>query len=185
MVRVQMLAAVRPGELVHLRTRDLDMTGDVWVTRPDEHKTAHLEHERPIAFGPRAQAILAKYIRLELDAYLFSPAEQAKLIRETKRKARKTPVQPSQLDRSCPTARPLQQHFSVTGYNRAIRRACLKAGVDPWHAHQLRHTANKLIRRERGAEAARATLGHSTIDMTAHYGGVDEELAVQVARAMG
>jgi integrase len=54
-----------------------------------------------------------------------------------------------------------------------------------WHAHQLRHTAALLIERQHGAEAARAVLGHQTLNMTLFYSGIDRRRAAQVAVAMG
>lgn len=186
MVEVQMLSGARPGELCALRVRDLDMTGDVWIYRPRKHKTEHLGHGRTIAFGPQAQAILRRYVRFELEAFLFSPAAQAELIKAAKRAARKTPVQPSQVDRTTPKPRKRPgERFTTQSYTRSIVRACRKAGVKPWHAHQVRHLWSLIVRRSHGIEAARASLGHRHVDMAMHYGGVDTELAIRVARAMG
>lgn len=44
MIRVQQFTGMRPGELVIMRTRDLDTTGKVWVYKPESHKTDHLDH---------------------------------------------------------------------------------------------------------------------------------------------
>ena len=141
---------------------------------------------RAIALGPQVQLVLRKYLRGAPEAYLFSPAEQDRLIKEAKRAARKSKVQPSQRDRSKPGAsRKPKDRFQVRVYNKAITRACKAAGVEHWHVHRLRHTAALLIEREHGAEAARAVLGHRTLNMTLHYSGIDLKKASQVAQAMG
>lgn len=186
MIRVQLLTGCRPGELCSMRGRDLDRSGPIWVYVPQSHKTEHLEIDRAITIGPRGQLILRRYLGDDLDAYLFSPAKQAELIKEEKRKNRKTDVQPSQQDRSKPDAkRKPANRYRVTSYATAIRRACKRAGVASWHPHQLRHTTARLVSREHGSEAARATLGHREVNMTAHYSGLDRELSAEVAMAMG
>jgi integrase len=186
MVRLQLLTGCRPGELCAMRGELLDRSGPIWILDPKKHKTAHHGHKREIAIGPKAQLILRRYLKDDPAAFLFSPAEQLAIINATKRAARKTKVQPSQVDRRDPRAkRKPRDRFSVTAYNRAITRAAAAAGVKHWHAHQLRHTASRLVSREHGAEAARAVLGHRTIAMTAHYAGVDLEKAAEVARKMG
>ena len=165
---------------------DLDRKGPIWLYNPERHKTAHRGHIRTIAIGPRAQLILCRYLKDDPSVFLFSPAEQVRIIKEQKRAARKTPVQPSQNDRSRPDAkRKPGAQFKVAAYNRAIGRGCRKAGVEQWHAHQLRHTAALLIEREHGAEAARAVLGHKTLNMTLHYSGIDTKRAAEVAAKTG
>jgi integrase len=104
MVRVQLLTGARPGEVGAMCVRDLDMPGAVWSYRPEGHKNAWRSHDRAIAIGPTAQAILRRYITPRLDARLFSPKVQDALIKAQKRAARKTKVQPSQQDRSKPRA---------------------------------------------------------------------------------
>jgi integrase len=58
MVRFQRLTGCRPGEVCILRPFDLDMTGDVWLYRPESHKTEHHDRDRIVAIGPKAQDIL-------------------------------------------------------------------------------------------------------------------------------
>jgi len=170
-----------------MRVGDLENTSEsIWFYRPLAHKTAHHGHARAIAIGPKVQLILKRYMRPNLQAYLFSPAEQTRIINIAKRDARKSPVQPSQVDRSVPNPkRKPGERFTVQAFNRAIGRACRKAKIEPWHAHQLRHTAALLIEREHGAEAARAVLGHKTLNVTLHYAGIDAKRAAQVALAIG
>jgi integrase len=43
MVKLQLLTGMRPGELVIMRARDLDMSGPVWQYTPSSSKTEHHE----------------------------------------------------------------------------------------------------------------------------------------------
>src|SRR5262249_26119158 len=160
----------------------LDRNQSVWIYRPDRHKTAHRGYERVICIGPRCQLILAKYLQADPDALLFSPAKQAQARKAERRGRRRSPAQPSQAARAKKSAkrRPGEQycHHAI---NTAIRRACTKLGLERWHVHRIRHTASLVILREHGAEAARSTLGHKSIDMTLHYSGIDLERAKEVA----
>ena len=65
MVQVQELAAMRPQDIRNMRTGDIDMTGDVWIYRPWTHKNEHHGQVREIAIGPRAQAILKPFLKLD------------------------------------------------------------------------------------------------------------------------
>lgn len=185
MVRVLLLTGARVGELCQMRTGDLDRAGPVWLFTPEKHKTAHRGHRRVIALGPKAQLILRRYLKDgDPDAYLFSPAEEDARRKAEMRAARKTPVQPSQVDRSRPGAgRKLGPCYTSRAVNHAIRRACLKAGVPLWHTHQTRHAAALLFMREHGAEAARSALGHKALNMTTFYAGIDLQRAAEIRLA--
>ena len=186
MVRLMLLSGCRVGELCRLKGCELDRSGAEWVYAPDRHKTTHRGHVRNIVFGPQAMLILRKYLKADPDAFLFSPAEQDRIIKEQKRAARKSRVQPSQQDRSKPNAtRKPGECYKPQGVNRAIARACARAGIEPWHTHQLRHSAALNILREFGPEAARSVLGHRTLNMTLHYAGIDLEKAKEVAKRIG
>ncbi len=75
MVELQRLSGMRPGEVCSMRTIDVDTSGRVWIYTPESHKTEHHGRERRIYLGPKAQEILRPWLRPELTAYLFSPAE--------------------------------------------------------------------------------------------------------------
>ncbi|MSU79967.1 MAG: site-specific integrase [Gemmataceae bacterium] len=185
-VQLLLLTGARVGEICQLKTPDIDRTGPAWFATLDKHKTAHHGHTRTICFGPQAQLILNRYLKADPDAFLFSPAEQDRLIAEQKRAARKTPVQPSQQNRKKqkPKKKP-GEWFDHTTINNAIRRAAKRLGSERFHVHQLRHTAALNILREHGAEAARSVLGHKQINMTLHYSGIDLERAKDVMTKIG
>lgn len=187
MVLFQLRTGTRSGEVCAMRPCDIDCKGPVWVYRPSQHKSAHLGHARAIAIGPKAQEAIRRHLEVVGPSdYIFSPARQEAEIAAAKRALCRTPVQPSQIDRRKPDAerKPLKQ-FCNRAYARAVARGAKAANVKHWHPHQLRHTAALLVEREHGAEAARATLGHKTLNMTLHYAGIDLRRATEVAASMG
>jgi integrase len=185
-VDLLLLTGMRVGEAVIMRGTDIDTTGAVWLYRPVEHKNKWRGHNRVIAIGPKAQAIIRRHLKPKIDDYLFSPRVQRDMIFAAKREMRKTKVQPSQLCRKKEKPKKLPgDRYSAIVINRAIRTACKKAGVPRWHTHQLRHTAALEISRQHGLEAARAILGHRTVQMSAHYSGIDQITATQVMAKIG
>src|SRR5262249_9863948 len=58
LVRSQLNTAARPGELVLMRTGDIDRSKKIWVFKPHHHKTAYKGHSREIYLGPKAQEIV-------------------------------------------------------------------------------------------------------------------------------
>jgi integrase len=62
MVELQRLTGMRPGEVCRLRLAEVDSTHEVWVYRPEKHKTAHRGKRRVIPLGPRARAVLIEFL---------------------------------------------------------------------------------------------------------------------------
>ena len=62
MIQIQLLTGMRPGELCIMRACDIDQSADIWIYKPQTHKTQYLDHSKTIVIGPRAQAILVKYL---------------------------------------------------------------------------------------------------------------------------
>jgi integrase len=186
MVEIQRLTGMRPGEVTIMRTMDLDTSGKVWEYVPGRHKTEHHERERRIYLGPKAQQILRPWLRTDLAAHLFSPAEAESERIATMRERRKTPVQPSQRNRKKPgKARVFGDSYDVRAYYTAISRGCRKAGVPTWGANRLRHNAATRLRREYGLDVARVILGHSSPAVTEVYAEVDREKAARIMREIG
>jgi integrase len=155
MLELQLVTGMRPGEGRIMRACDLDTTGDVWFYRPAHHKTRHKGKARAVAIGPRGQAIIKKFLKLGTQAYLFSPRDAIAHFRAEQRANRKTPVQPSQQDRS--KNRPSKQPgecYTMSAYATAVAKACVKAEVPHYHPHQVRHTHATEVRRRYGLEAA-------------------------------
>lgn len=70
-IRLQWLTGMRPGEVVQMRTADIERDGEVWRYRPARHKNDHRDQEREILLGPRARRVLAPFLRLDPAAWLF------------------------------------------------------------------------------------------------------------------
>jgi integrase len=120
------------------------------------------------------------------DYFVFSPREATADRRREQRARRKSKVQPSQVCRRKNDARRQPgERYNTAAYLNAVGRACAKAGVQPWHPHQLRHQAATEIRRRFGSEAAQVALGHSDLNTTEIYAERDLGLAMRVAAELG
>ena len=185
---------MRPQDIRNLRLCDIDRTGDVWVYRPFTHKTEHKDKSRLVAIGYRAQAILTPCLfdKAETpEAFVFSPRDAVRDQKIAKRRQRKFfnkqgRVQPSQRNRAKPNAeRKPGEQYTKDSLNRAVARACERAGIAHWTPNQLRHSAGTEIRNRFGLEAAQAVLGHAHAKTTEIYAEVDFEKAAKVAREIG
>jgi integrase len=196
MIQLQLLTGARSGEICQMRTCDIDTKGRVWCFTPASHKTEHCDRERKIYLGPKAIGLVKPWLRAELEAYLFSPAEAMAEKRAGQREHRKTPVQPSQRDRrrARPKKRP-GERYDTGSYRRAIDYAIKKVNqiraergeleIPAWHPHQLRHNAATQLRREFNIDVARAVLGHAAPAITERYAERDEALAVEAMLSVG
>ena len=188
MVRFQRLTGARPGEVCSIRPSDIDRTRAVWIYVPLEHKTEHHDKNRVIAIGPKAQRVLLPYLLRDAETFCFSPSESEERRRRKEAEHRKTPLYCGNKRGSNRVARPkkkLSDHYKVSSYRMAIRRACNKLKIEVWSPNQLRHTAATEIRRDFGLEAAQVVCGHQSADVTQIYAERDLELAMKVAQAVG
>jgi integrase len=197
LIQVQLASAMRPGEVTQMRGCDLNMTGNVWAYVPKLHKTTHHGKERVVYLGQKAQKVIRKFLKPDLQAYLFDPREaRAEFVAAKYRDGSKVATR----GRRYP-----KDHYTVEAYETAIRRACERAFGMPdhlrkinkrlpaaerkelkqnaaawrktwcWHPHQLRHTAATLLRRQFGIELARLALGHSSVATAEIYAEPDLE----------
>jgi integrase len=170
LVELQLLTGARPGELVVVRPADVDTSGDVWVYRPADHKTAHRGKSRTIWFGPKAQAVLRPWLDRPADSWCFDSTE-AEMSRRLALGQRTQAAPP----------RP----YTVTGYGRAVRRGCDRAGVPSWHVHQLRHAAATSLVEQFGWAVAQTILGHSSLNTTKVYAEPSAAAAIDAMRKAG
>jgi hypothetical protein len=133
MLQLQLLTGMRPGEVCSMRTCDVDTNGEIWVYRPAKHKTAHHGHAREVRIGPKAQEVLAPFLRADLTAHVFSPAEATAEFRARQAEARKTPRRPWEHRQDLAAASRRQRRrapgtrYTVRSYRQAIVRACRRA----------------------------------------------------------
>lgn len=65
--------------------------------------------------------------------------------------------------------------IKVNSYYNAVKRACLKIGIEPWHPHQLRHTAATNVKAIVGEEAAATLLSVSNEKTAKVYARITAE----------
>ena len=192
MVVVQRRTGMRPGEVCAMRWCDIDDSGEIWVYRPPNHKTAHRGMVRSVPIGPIAQDVLRRYRLRHPDSAIFSPAQSEQLRKQELRRARLTPLTPSQRGRDAMRARnavarrrPPRDEYTPVSYRRAIQRCCERAGIEPWFPYQLRHTAATVARELQGLDAAWALMGHEKPDTTLIYAEQRLERGLSIAREVG
>jgi integrase len=206
LIQIQLFTGCRPGEATIMRGSDIDMSGRVWTFTPMMHKTQHHGKGRVIFLGPKAQAVVRRFLKTDLNAFLFSPSEAESNRNASRRQKRRTPMTPSHQRRATQARqrrrrRPPRDHYDVASYRRAITRACDLADaaakqnrelpedgerlVPRWSPHQLRHNAATKLRKEFGIEAARVILGHSSASTTELYAELDEARALKVVQKIG
>jgi integrase len=203
MIELQRVTGMRPGEVVNIRGCEIEMGAELWVYRPSQHKTLHHGHSRKIYLGPRAREIIEPFLRTDVSAFLFSPAEADQLRRARQHEQRKTPPthgnRPGSNRRRSPKRRPCDR-YTVASYRRSIARACDAADrrgkggmvigdterlVPRWSPHQLRHTAATRLRRDFGLEAAQVILGHKTLTATQIYAEKNVVVAQRIMADVG
>lgn len=205
MVLFQQATGCRPGETCQLRPQDVDRSSaDVWLYRPSTHKTEHVESDdgRVIAIGLAGQKILAPYFFREESAFCFSPRESEQKRRLTQNENRKTPHSCGNRvgsNRKSTPKRVAGEVYSVSAYNKAIKRAVEKANkqannadaqkIEPWSANQLRKAYALKIRNEKelGLDHSQVVLGHKQRATTEKWYARNQAAvkAVEVAKKIG
>lgn len=179
MVHVQYLTGMRPGELCAMRPRDLTTGRPVWLYTPGHHKTAHHGRRRCVLIGPKAQAVLAPFLRRDIEASIWSPREAT---------AARYAACPTHRRVSSPapaTPRRIGDRYTPQAYGRAIAYASRAAAVPHWSPNQLRHNALTRLRREAGLDVAQVVAGHAKASATEIYAELDLARAVAVMERVG
>ena len=201
MIELQLLTGMRPGELVQMKPKDIDRSGQIWHYFPEKHKNEFRGHERIVPFGPRGQEILRPFLLRNEDTPCFSPAESEKHRLHERTEKRTTPLSCGNRAGTNRADTPLRQPgdcYDTGSYAKAVKAAisaCRKAikagGGDPdkelpkWTPYQLRHTAATKVRKLFNYETAGALLGHSNMSATAIYAERNQGLADEVAKKFG
>jgi integrase len=191
MVMLQLLTGMRPGEVLGVRAGDISKAGpmvtvdglpiQLWEYRPGEFKGDHLEEhslQEKVLLGEKCQKVLAPLLARASDpqAFLFPSsryrAGQAQAFRAIMGGAA-SPAKPT-------------KPYSVDGYCRACKRACVAAGVPAWTPKRIRHTrATELRRLFKDADAAQAVLRHRHISTTERYAHLLMDRAAEVMARVG
>jgi integrase len=187
MAQLQWHTGMRPGEVVIMRTRDVDRVPTVWRYRPSTHKTQHHGVVKVVPIGKQGQAVLEPFLRENADEYLFSPQRKMQDWHGRRKQNRKSPMTPSQAARE---AKPSPKkapgpHYTTGSYGQAIAKACKKAGVPVWGPNRLRHSMATRVRNRYGLDYARVILGHRSPSITEIYAEIDQERAIEVMAEFG
>ncbi len=186
MIELQRLTGMRPGEVVLTTTADLKKDGEVWIYTPSRHKTEHHDKIRaglPRAKSPGGPATLAEGRPDRLPdqsgrGRSGCPDRDAGPSKDPGATQPAGSLEAASREGSCAA-------YTVTSYRRAIRSASLKAGVERWHPHQLRHSAATEIRRQFGLEASRIILGHEDVRTAQIYAEADRTRGIEIMRQIG
>ena len=192
MIKLQRLTGMRPCEVVMMRSCDIDLTGQNWIYEPHDHKNRWRGHRRLIPLGPKAQKIVKQFLKLETEAYLFSPADAEAWRSAVRKQNRKSPMTPSQSKRK-PKKNPKREkrdRYDTDSYRRAIEYGIKKANkagqeVPHWYPLQLRHSRATEVRKQFGLEGAQVSMGHAHAAITEVYAEKNLELAMRIAQQTG
>ena len=178
--------------------RSIETSGKVWIYRPEKHKTAHHGKQRMVLIGPKAKAAIEPFLRTELDAFLFTPAQADRERREARCADYAPPANAAGDYRNWPSYQKRRQQaeakaepkryrdrYTSTTYARAIAEACIAANIPHWSPNRLRHNAATRIRKEYGLDIAQVVLGHSGADVTQVYAEADLAKATKAIEAVG
>lgn len=155
MIQIQLLTACRPGEICMMRTGDIERSSEAWTYRPQRHKTGHHGHDREIPIGRNAREILRPFLKLDLSAYIFSPAEAEAWRRDKLSASRRTPLSMGNTVGSNRQASPCVKpgdHYDEKAYARAVQRGCDLAYSPPDHLARAKIKGAKGMRWETRAE---------------------------------
>jgi integrase len=153
---------MRPAEACAMRGCDIDTSGPLWKYRPASHKTQHHGYERDIYLGPKARALVEPFIKANVLAHLFSPADAEAERLGTLHARRKTPLSCGNVPGNNRVRRPARaprDKYTVTSYRRAIARACQVAMEMPAQLHEplaAKAVVADTLEARNGRRAARA-----------------------------
>jgi integrase len=125
-----------------MRPRDIEQRRGVWVYRPASHKTAHKNNVRVIVLGPRAQAILAAWMKkTPSDGYLLQSSEggvwTSSLYSQAIRKAAKAagvPLwSPNQLRHACGTR--VRRKFGLEAASAVLGHSVGRSRITDTYTH--------------------------------------------------
>ncbi len=183
MIEVRATPGMRPGEVHRMTTGQIDRTVDPWVYSPVKHKNSNRGKARPIPIGPRAQKVLARWLRADPDAPLLPAPPSLRRGGQGQDPVHATNAQRAKRRRR--KKRIFRPTYSKNSYATAIERGCIRAGIPVFRPNQIRHSYATRVRREHGLEAAQVLLGHEKADVTQIYAERNLALALDVAKKIG
>lgn len=182
MLTVQLATGMRPSEICSMRPMDIDRTGEVWLFKPTNHKTAWKGVEREIPILGEARQAIENYLNRKTDAYLFSPKESMAWLR-AKLRSERTGYGSYKKPADNPKKQPGEKYTSCS-YRQAITKAAKLAEVPAWSPYQVRHLVGSTVADALGhsLESSKALLGHLDLSTTQIYAKASTRLAIEAAK---
>ncbi len=161
-MRIQLLAGMRPGETCRMKVGDIRRTkeefaevsrlydGEMWLYVQPDHKTKRYIGRKTIPLGVEEQEILGKYLGPDPSKPIFRGVRGGAVSGEM--------------------------------YSREVAETIELHGLPKFVPYEMRHTGLSQISLEHGRDAARAVAGHTTEAMTARYDHSDLEKAFEVVK---
>ena len=195
MVQLQWLLGFRPSEVCKMRVGEIDCVSDpdCWIYTM-AHKTSSCIGDRKIYLSTPMKKLIAPYLTgKKPEDYVFTPAQSERERHQRLRSERKTPVQPSQIERAKRRAAnpgiTFAACFDKTSYRKSILYAIDRANtmlpadqqIPHWTPYQIRHSTATRMELEEGLDEAQAVLGHTSADMTKRYARGRERIQKRIA----
>jgi hypothetical protein len=174
----------------------------VWLYKLSEHKTDSYVEEKIVCIGPRGCRILQSFIQKHPKGFIFKPSdtlEEKGLLRTNRKRLR--PRDKKRQRRVISDRYDSHSYFNAiksgfrllaaaNGYKPAegrmkmTREHAIRAKIEWWHPHQLRHTRGTETKRRFNSESSSAQLGHG-LKVNEIYSERNLELAMKVAQQTG
>lgn len=180
MLTVQLATGMRPSELCSMRAGEIDRSGEIWLFKPTNHKTAWKGIEREIPILGQARTAIENYLNRSPASFLFSPAEAMSWFRAKQRSECKGYGSYKKLVED-PKKKPGDRYDSGS-YRQAIVRAAKLAKVPHWTPYQVRHLVGTTVAEALHLESSKALLGHQDLQTTQIYAKSTTKTAIEAAR---
>ncbi|MHC5173184.1 MAG: tyrosine-type recombinase/integrase [Planctomycetota bacterium] len=187
---------MRPYEICEMRPFDiLRDDPECWIYIPGRdktpvgmHKTTGYGKIKVIPLAGDCIDILKRRIDVfDSKQFVFSPKDSMNEFLANKRINRKTPLSCGNIPGSNRKQNPkwkVGDAYNNSSLELACKRACVKAGIEPFVPYDLRRTAATKTRASLGKEAAKTLLGHAEQSTTDIYLLDEVQEAMKVAKAL-
>ncbi|MDR3198668.1 MAG: site-specific integrase [Planctomycetaceae bacterium] len=196
MIQIQRNSGMRPGEVCRMRVGDIDQSDEIWLYKPNEHKTAWRGHGKAVALGIFEQSLLIPYLAdKKPDEFIFTPNQVMKERYERKAANRKKPQTTSrkteQKHRAKHPKRLFADYYKPSSYAQAIENAIQIANrtlppdkqIEHWTPYQLRHAKEtELMHETKNPVITLAVMGQRSSSVLSKYDHSQVILAVEEAK---
>ena len=193
-IKVQYYCGMRPGEVLKMKSGEIDRKGEIWFWRPDRHKNSHRLQSLTKAIPAPAQKILKPLLKKPEGEFLFSPVDAKEWA--ASRRPRTVPIYPYERiiieERKKNPRKKRLDHYTPLRYGKLIGDAITRANKDVpeeeriphWTPLQLRHAIATEVSALLGEQASQRWLGHARMETTAIYTAMHERELREIAEKL-